>query len=59
MDMVAARFGEEYVAEIRSIAKHSGKPLSHVALGNLMYDACQMGGIMGVVSAMCPGKWGP
>jgi len=46
-------------SEIRSIAKHSGQPLSHVVLGNLMYDACQMGGILGVVSAMCPGKWGP
>ena len=49
VDMIAARFGEEYVAEIRSIAKHADQPLSHMVLGNLMYDGCQMGGISGVV----------
>ena len=49
VDMIAASFGEEYVAEIRSIAKHADQPLSHVILGNLTYDACQMGGIYGAV----------
>ena len=49
VDMIAASFGEEYVAEIRSIAKHADQPLSHVILGNLTYDACQMGGICGAV----------
>ena len=49
VDMIAAQFGEEYVTEIRSIAKHADQPLSHVILGNLTYDACQMGGIYGAV----------
>jgi hypothetical protein len=44
---IAGAFGEEYVAEIRSIAKHSGQPLSRVMLGNLTYDLCQMGDIAG------------
>jgi hypothetical protein len=48
IDMIAACFGEEYVAEIRSIAKHAGQPLSHVVLGNFMYDGCQMAGIHGL-----------
>ena len=48
VDMIAASFGEEYVAEIRSIAKHADQPLSHVVLGNLMYDGCQMAGIYGL-----------
>ena len=49
VDMIAASFGEEYVAEIRSIAKHSDQPLSHVVLGNLMYDGCQLRGVYGAV----------
>lgn len=48
VDMIAASFGEEYVTEIRSIAKHADQPLSHVVLGNLMYDGCQMAGIHGL-----------
>jgi hypothetical protein len=48
VDMIAACFGEEYVAEIRSIAKHAALPPSHVVLGNLMYDGCQMAGIYGL-----------
>ena len=48
VDMIAGCFGEEYVAEIRSIAKHADQPLSHVVLGNLMYDGCQMAGIYGL-----------
>jgi len=48
VDMIAACFGKEYVAEIRSIAKHADQPLSHVVLGNLMYDGCQMAGIYGL-----------
>jgi len=48
VDMVASCFGKEYVAEIRSIAKHADQPLSHVVLGNLMYDGCQMAGIYGL-----------
>lgn len=49
VDMIAGCFGEEYVTEIRSIAKHADKPLSHVVLGNLMYDGCQMSGAYGAV----------
>ena len=48
VDMIAGCFGEEYVAEIRSIAKHADQPLSHVMLGNLTYDLCQMAGIYGL-----------
>ena len=48
VDMIASCFGEEYVAEIRSIAKHADQPLSHVMLGNLTYDLCQMAGIHGL-----------
>ena len=48
VDMIAASFGEEYVAEIRCIAKHADQPLSHVMLGNLTYDLCQMAGIYGL-----------
>ena len=48
VDMIAGCFGEEYVAEIRSIAKHAHQPLSHVMLGNLTYDLCQMAGIYGL-----------
>ena len=48
VDMIASCFGEEYVAEIRSIAKHADQPLSHVMLGNLTYDLCQMAGIYGL-----------
>ncbi|MFN5755508.1 MAG: hypothetical protein ACK48M_01775 [Planctomycetia bacterium] len=47
VDMIAASFGEEYVAEIRSVAKHADQPLSHVVLGNLTYDGCQMIGAYG------------
>jgi hypothetical protein len=50
VDMIAGCFGEEYVAEIRAISKHADQPLSHVCLGNLMYDACQMGGIYGAAA---------
>ncbi|MCE2726392.1 MAG: hypothetical protein LW698_06395, partial [Planctomycetaceae bacterium] len=32
IDMIAACFGEEYVAEIRAIAKHSDQPLSRIVL---------------------------
>jgi hypothetical protein len=49
VDMIAASFGEEYVAEIRAIAKHANQPLSHVVLGNLMYDGCQMAEVYGAV----------
>lgn len=49
VDMIAACFGEEYVTEIRSVAKHSDQPLSHVVLGNLVYDGCQMAEIYGAV----------
>ena len=48
VNMVAGMFGQEYVTEIRAIAKHSGQPLSHVMLGNLTYDFCQMAGIVGL-----------
>ena len=48
VDFVAGLFGEEYVLEIRSIAKYSGQPLSHVLLGNLMYDTFQAAGIVGM-----------
>ena len=48
VNWVAGMFGEDYVAEIRAIAKHSEQPLSHVMLGNLMYDVFQMGGIVGL-----------
>lgn len=48
VDRVAALFGQEYVAEIRGIARHAELPLGHVVLGNLVYDICQMGGIPGV-----------
>ena len=49
VDKIAGMFGQEYVSEIRSIAKHAQQPLSHVMLGNLTYDLCQMGGIYGAV----------
>jgi hypothetical protein len=49
VDMIAGCFGEEYVTEIRAIAKHADQPLSHVVLGNLMYDGCQMAEIYGAV----------
>lgn len=49
VDFVAGLIGEEYVLEIRSLAKYSGQPLSHVLLGNLMYDTFQAAGI---------GAWG-
>ena len=48
VDMIASCFGEQYVAEVRSIAKHADQPLSHVMLGNLTYDLCQMAGIHGL-----------
>jgi hypothetical protein len=48
IDKLAASYGQEYVAEIRSIAKHADQPLSHVMLGNLTYDLCQMAGIYGL-----------
>jgi hypothetical protein len=48
VDKIAGMFGQEYVSEIRSIAKHAQQPLSHVMLGNLTYDLCQMGGIVGM-----------
>ena len=48
VNTVAGMFGEDYVAEIRSIADYSGVPLSHLMLGNLMYDLFQMGGIPGL-----------
>jgi len=48
IDNLAASYGQEYVTEIRSIAKHADQPLSHVMLGNLTYDLCQMAGIYGV-----------
>jgi hypothetical protein len=41
-------FGEDYVLEIRSIAKYADQPLSHVILGNIMYDAFQAAGIVGM-----------
>jgi hypothetical protein len=49
VDMIAGCFGEQYVAEVRAIAKHADQPLSHVVLGNLMYDGCQMAEIYGAV----------
>ena len=48
VDMIASCFGEQYVAEVRAIAKHADQPLSHVMLGNLTYDLCQMAGIYGL-----------
>jgi hypothetical protein len=48
IDKLAAGYGQHYVAEIRSIAKHADQPLSHVMLGNLTYDLCQMAGIYGL-----------
>jgi hypothetical protein len=48
VDFVAGMFGEDYVLEIRSIAKYADQPLSHVILGNLMYDAFQAAGIVGM-----------
>jgi hypothetical protein len=48
IDKLAASYGQEYVAEIRSIAKHAGLPLPSVMLGNLTYDLCQMAGIYGL-----------
>jgi hypothetical protein len=48
VDLIAGCFGEEYVREIRCIAKHADQPLSHVVLGNLMYDGCQMAGVSGM-----------
>ena len=48
IDKLAASYGQDYVAEIRSIAKHADQPLSHVMLGNLTYDLCQLAGIYGL-----------
>ena len=48
IDNLAASYGQDYVTEIRSIAKHADQPLSHVMLGNLTYDLCQMAGIYGL-----------
>ena len=48
VDKIAGVFGEEYVSEIRSIAKAADQPLSHVMLGNLTYDLCQAAGIVGL-----------
>jgi len=48
IDNLAASYGQQYVTEIRSIAKHADQPLSHVMLGNLTYDMCQMAGIHGL-----------
>ena len=48
IDNLAASYGQDYVTEIRSIAKHADQPLSHVMLGNLTYDLCQMAGIHGL-----------
>ena len=48
IDKLAASYGQDYVTEIRSIAKHADQPLSHVMLGNLTYDLCQMTGIHGL-----------
>jgi hypothetical protein len=48
IDKLAASYGQDYVTEIRSIAKHADQPLSHVMLGNLTYDLCQMAGIHGL-----------
>jgi len=48
VDMVASCFGKEYVAEIRSIAKHADQPLSRVVLGNMTYDLFQLAGIYGL-----------
>jgi hypothetical protein len=48
IDNLAASYGQEYVTEIRSIAKHADQPLSHVVLGNFMYDGCQMAEIQGL-----------
>lgn len=48
VDRIAALFGQDYVAEIRGIARHADLPLGQVVLGNLVYDICQIGGIPGV-----------
>jgi len=47
-DRIAAIFGEDYVAEIRGIARYAELPLGHIVLGNLIYDICQISGIPGV-----------
>ena len=47
-DWVAGLFGEDYVAEIRGIARHAELPLGHLVLGNLIYDISQAGGIPGI-----------
>jgi len=48
VDRIAGMFGEDYVAEIRGVARHAELPLGHIVLGNLIYDICQIGGIPGV-----------
>lgn len=48
VDRIAAMFGEDYVAEIRGIARYTALPLGHIVLGNLVYDICQISGIPGV-----------
>jgi len=48
VDWIASLFGQDYVAEIRGIARYADLPLGHVVLGNLVYDICQVGGIPGV-----------
>ncbi len=48
VDRIAGMFGEDYVAEIRGIARHAELPLGHIVLGNLIYDICQISGIPGV-----------
>ena len=48
VDWIASLFGQDYVAEIRGIARYADLPLGHVVLGNLIYDICQIGSIPGV-----------
>jgi len=48
VDWIAGLFGEDYISEIRGIARHAELPLGHLVLGNLVYDICQSGGIPGV-----------
>lgn len=47
-DWIAGLFGEEFVAEIRGIARHGEPPLAQLVLGDLVYDIMQWGGIPGV-----------
>jgi len=48
VDRIAGMFGEDYVAEIRGVARYAELPLGHIVLGNLIYDICQISGIPGV-----------